>query len=101
MRFNTFLTVVITFFAFVFALGGGMLTAVRLTSELGVGAAPVVAESGDVAANMFPALLPHKHAYAPKLPAAEDAAIYRHADRKADVASTIRVKSKRSSPLAL
>ncbi len=34
LRFNTFFTVILTFFAFLLALGGGMLTAIQLSAPL-------------------------------------------------------------------
>lgn len=40
LRFNTFLAVVLTLFAFLLALGGGLLTAVRLTTPEVIAVAP-------------------------------------------------------------
>jgi len=40
LRFNTFFTVIVTFFAFLLAFGGGLLTAIRLSTPPNLKAAP-------------------------------------------------------------
>ena len=54
LRFNTFLTVVLTFFAFLLAFGGGLLTAIRLSTSPDLAAAPAPVVTHESESRPFP-----------------------------------------------
>ena len=54
LRFNTFFTVVLTFFAFLLAFGGGLLTAIRLTMPLDAQVAAPAPRMIELSPRLFP-----------------------------------------------